>query len=583
MMVASGGRPETGGRETADPAFAAVRRRFGDIFGVGLFSSAVNLLTLTGSIYMLQVYDRVLVSHSVETLVVLSLLALLAFALQGALDMLRARMLGRIGAQIDAELAPLAFRSATILPLRGATPAEALQPARDAEQVRAFLASAGPLALFDIPFIPIFAAGAFLLHPLLGWMAIGGAVIIVSLTLLTELLVRSRADDASTLGLQRQIYIDAARRHAEAIGAMGMGQAIASRWMLLTQAARDAALRASDVQSDLGGLARIFRVVLQSAVLGLGAYLAIRQEISGGAMIAASIMVSRALAPIETAIGNWRGFVAARHAYGRLKLSLERPAPAAVDLPAPMASLRVENLTISAPGRKEPILTRASLGLTAGSAVAVIGPSGSGKSSLARVLVGLWPPAEGEVRLDGATLGQWDAGALGRHVGFLPQDLALPDGTVAETIARFDANATSAAVIAAAKAAGAHELIVSLTEGYGTRIGDSGQFLSGGQRQRIGIARALYGDPFLVVLDEPNSNLDAAGEEALAAAIAGVRARGGIAVVVTHRPSMLGAVDHVALVMDGTIKLFGPRDEVMRQIAGPANGPVHVVAGGRGK
>lgn len=586
MTGESGGEAGKSVLDAGNPARAAVRRRFGDITGVGVFSSAVNLLTLTGSIYMLQVYDRVLVSHSIETLVVLSLLALLAFALQGALDMLRARMLSRIGAQIDAELAPLAFHSATVLPLRGATPAEALQPSRDAEQLRAFLASSGPLALFDMPFIPVFVAGAFLLHPLLGWTAVGGAAIIVSLTLLTDLLVRGRADEASTLGLQRQIYIDAARRHAEAIGAMGMTEAIAFRWQRLTQAARDAALRAADVQSDLGGLARIFRVILQSAVLGLGAYLAVRQEISGGAMIAASIMVSRALAPIETAIGNWRGFVAARHAYARLKLSLERPAPAAVDLPPPALSLRVEAVTVSAPGRTEPILSKASLALTAGSAVAVIGPSGSGKSSLARVLVGLWPPSEGEVRLDGATLGQWDAGALGRHVGFLPQDLALPDGTIAETIARFDSSATSTAVIAAAKAAGAHELIVSLPQGYGTRIGDSGQFLSGGQRQRIGIARALYGDPFLVVLDEPNSNLDAVGEEALAAAVAGVRARGGIAVVVTHRPSMLGAVDHVALVMDGTIKLFGPRDEVMRQIAAPggaSSGPVHVVAGGRGK
>lgn len=570
-----------------------MRSRFGDFASVAVFSVAVNLLTLTGSIYMLQVYDRVLVSRSVETLVVLSLLALAAFSLQGALDVLRSRMLARIGARIDADLSPQAFRAATLLPLSGATAADALTPSRDAEQLRAFLGSGGPTALFDMPFIPIFVAGTFLLHPVLGWTAIAGAAMIMSLTIATELLVRGRAEDASTMGLRRQVYLDASRRHAEAIGAMGMGRALAGRWQSLTRLARDAALKASDTQADLGGIARMFRVVLQSLVLGLGAYLAIRQEISAGGMIAASIMVSRALAPIETAIANWRGFVAARHAYGRLNTSLVLPVRGSgIALPAPRQSLRIEAVTVAAPGRSEPILTKASLQLQAGNALAIIGPSGSGKSSLARVMVGLWHPTEGDVRLDGATLEQWDPVALGPHIGFLPQDLALPDGTIAETIARFDVTATSAAVIAAAKAAGAHELIVSLPDGYGTRIGDSGMFLSAGQRQRIGIARALYGDPFLVVLDEPNSNLDAEGDEALARAIAGVRARGGIAVVVTHRPSTLGSVDLVALVMDRTIKLFGPRDEVMRQLAAPQpatgpvpapTGPMHVVNGGRGK
>jgi ATP-binding cassette subfamily C protein len=576
---------ELGQTRAAGPASAALRRRLGDLGWVGLFSSAINVLMLTGSIYMLQVYDRVLVSRSIETLIVLSLIALAAFALQGGLDVLRARMLSRIGARIDEDLAPAAFRAATELPLRGAAPAEALQPVRDADQLRNFLGGNGPSALFDMPFMPIFIAGCFLLHPWLGWCAVAGAAVIIGLTGLTELFVRRRAGDANALGMKRQVFADAARRHAEAIGAMGMGPALSARWRMLSDAARTAAVAASDKQADLGGTARIFRVILQSAILGLGAYLAVRQEISGGAMIAASIMASRALAPIETAIANWRGFVAARESFKRLNLSLAEPTEgAALDLPAPRLSLQLDGGTVAAPGRAEPILGNASLLLLAGSGLAIIGPSGSGKSSLARALVGLWPLAKGEVRLDGAALAQWGRERLGPHIGYLPQDLALPDGTIAETIARFDTTATSEAVIRAARAAGAHEMIVALPEGYGTRIGDGGAFLSAGQRQRLGLARALCGEPFLVVLDEPNSNLDAEGDEALSRAIAGVRQRGGIAIVVTHRPSTLTSVDQVALVMEGTIKLVGPRDDVLRQLGQPGSAaPMHVVAGGRSK
>jgi ATP-binding cassette subfamily C protein PrsD len=578
---------ETGAERLAR---AALRHRLPDFAAVGVFSSAVNILMLTGSIYMLEVYDRVLVSRSVETLVVLSLMALLAFGLQGGLDMLRSRILARIGAQIDAELAPAVYRAATLLPLTGAPAGEALAPARDAETLRSFLSSNGPSALFDIPFLPIFLFGAFLIHPLVGLTAVLGAAIIIGLTVATDWAVRSRNDDATGYAMRRQVTLDAARRHAEAISAMGMGPALSARWEALTRTARDASLSASDALADLGGIARIFRIVLQSGVLGLGAYLAIKQEISAGAMIAASILISRSLAPVESAIANWRGFVASREAVQRLDRQLASPAASSgVDLPAPKLSVRVESITVTPPGRPEPVISNASFGLAAGSALAVIGPSGAGKSSLARALVGLWAPTTGEVRIDGATLGQWPRAALGRHIGFLPQDLALPDGTIAETIARFDQNATSEAVIKAARAAGAHDLIVSFPDGYGTRIGDGGSFLSSGQRQRIGIARALYGDPFLVVLDEPNSNLDAEGDEALARAIAGVRQRGGIAVVVTHRPSTLTSVDLVALVMEGGVKLFGPRDEVLKQLSAPAAGQpgpqppqtIHVVKGGR--
>ncbi|MDB5563186.1 MAG: type secretion protein [Hyphomicrobiales bacterium] len=554
-----------------EAARSALRRRLPDLWTVGVFSAAVNLLTLTGSFYMLQIYDRVLVSRSIETLVLLSIIALVAFALQGMLDSFRVRMLSRIGAQFDEELSPAAFRAATLLPLQGAKPGEATQAIRDTDQVRAFLGSAGPTALFDMPFMPIFVAGCFLLHPWLGWFAIGGGGVIVLLTFVTDYRTRGPVRDANITGNKRQVFSDAARRHSEAVDAMGMHGALGQRWEALSRDFRDGSLKASDIQSGMGAFAKIFRVILQSGILGLGAYLAVNQEISGGAMIAASIMTSRALAPIETAIANWKGFVGAREAYARLKTSLAVPAGTKqLTLPAPVAKLTVEGLTVAAPGQVDPILINANFELKAGDGLGIIGPSGSGKSSLARALVGVWRPAKGAVRLDGAMLEHWDRDSLGKHIGYLPQDLALVDGTVAETISRFQPEDNAERIIHAARAAGAHELILSLPEGYSTRIGDGGAVLSGGQRQRLGLARALYGDPFLVVLDEPNSNLDADGDAALTAAISAVRARGGIVVVVTHRPAGLASVDLVAFVADRGIRLFGPKDEVMATLTKPA-------------
>lgn len=554
--------------DRASPARAALRRRIPDLLAVGAFSAVVNVLTLTGSFYMLQVYDRVLVSRSVETLVLLSLIALLAFALQGVLDAFRVRILSRIGAQFEEDLSQLAFRAATVLPLRGASPAEALQPLRDTDRVRAFLGSPGPTAIFDMPFMPLFVAACFLLHPWLGWLAVGGGGIIVLLTIVTDYRTRGPAHVANACGARLQVFSESARRHSEAVDAMGMRGALAGRWHVLSREFRDTSLKASDVQSGLGAFAKIFRLVLQSAILGLGAYLAVKQEVSGGAMIAASIMVSRALAPIETAIANWKGFVGARESYARLKTSLAMGVDAEpMALPAPTATLSVEGLTLAAPGHSDPILLDASLQLKAGDGLGIIGPSGAGKSSLARAVAGVWQPLKGTVRLDGAMIDQWDRDTLGKHIGYLPQDLSLLDGTVAETICRFDPEPDAEKIIKAARSANAHELIQGLSDGYQTRIGDGGATLSGGQRQRLGLARALYGDPFLVVLDEPNSNLDADGDIALSAAIAGVRARGGIAIVVTHRPAGLASVGLVALVADKGIKLFGTRDEVLNTLA----------------
>lgn len=563
-----------------DPARDALRARMRDFRLVGVFSATINLLTLTGSFYMLQVYDRVLASRSVETLVALSLVAFVAFALQGALDSIRLKMLSRIGAQFDDDLSSLCFRASNLLPLRGGQAQQAVQPVRDLDQVRGFLAGAGPAAIFDLPFMPIFVVGCFILHPWLGWLAVGGGIVIIVLALTTEARLRDPVRRLGGTSAVRQHLADSARRNCETVEAMGAHGALDSRWRRLNQEHIHVTLRSSDVNASLGAFAKIFRTILQSAILGTGAYLVINQEVSGGAMIAASIMTARALAPIETALANWKGFVAARAAYARLRMSLsiavEREV---VELRAPKSKLSVEGLTIVR-SDGDPILVNATFELKAGDALGVIGPSGCGKSSLARAIVGVLAPAKGVVRLDRAALAQWDRERLGRHVGYLPQDLGLIDGTVADVISRFQAEGSSDLIIDAATAAGAHEMILALPHGYDTRVGEGGILLSGGQRQRIGLSRALYGNPFLVVLDEPNSNLDAVGDAALTEAIENVRRRRGIAVVVTHRPSGLAAVNKVALLQDAEIKLFGPRDEVLAGLSRPAEvTPLRAVGG----
>ena len=563
------------------PASIALKRRLPDLRAVGLFSAVISVLTLTGSFYMLQVYDRVLVSRSVETLLVLSAIALVAFLLQGLLDSFRLRMLSRIGAQFDEDLSSLAFRATSLLPLEGAKPDEAMQPLRDLDQVRAFLGSPGPTALFDLPFMPLFVVGCFLLHPWLGWLAVGGGSVIIILAVATDVRVRDPTHEATLHGNRKHLFAESARRHSEAVDAMGMHESMGSRWRKLSRDFRDTSLQASDVQASLGAFAKIFRTVLQSSILALGAYLAVHQEVSGGAMIAASIMTSRALAPIETAIAHWKGFVSARAAYARLKSSLSIAVEGEqVDLRPPRLKLTVDGLAVAAPGAADPILLNASFELRAGDGLGIIGPSGSGKSSLARTLVGVWSPMKGNVRLDGALLNQWNRDSLGRHVGYLPQDLALVDSTIAEAISRFQVEGNSEKIIKAAMAAGAHELIVGMPDGYETRMGDGGIFLSGGQRQRIGLARALYGDPFLVVLDEPNSNLDASGDAALSDAISDVRSRGGIAIVITHRPLGLASVDKVAFVHEKSIKLFGPKDDVMAILSRPSDAAIPLKASG---
>jgi ATP-binding cassette subfamily C protein PrsD len=551
---------------TVSSALLACREAFAV---VGIFSAIINLLMLAGSFYMLQVYDRVLSSRSVPTLIGLTLLLLAAYLLQGVLDAVRVQMLARIGARFDEQVSPAAFAAAQKLPLLGFGADLAMQPIRDLDQIRAFLSSLGPTALFDMPWMPLFFAGCFLLHPSLGWLALAGGGVILFLTYLTELGTRDATRAQMMSGAVRLAIAEANRRNAEAVLAMGMAPAFQSKWKEANLRHVRDWLAGADTASRMGVLAKVFRMFLQSAVLGLGAYLSIRGEISGGSMIAALIMTSRALAPIEIAVAHWRGFVSARQGLKRLKQILATPAfsdRGRTALAAPVRTLSADNLIVAAPGRQIPILQGVSLWLEAGQGLGIIGPSASGKSTLVRALVGVWHPLKGEVRLDGSTLDQWAPAVLGRHIGYLPQDIELFDGTVAANIARFDPAATGEMVITAAQAAGAHELIVKLEDGYDTRIGEGGASLSGGQRQRVGLARALYGNPFLVVLDEPNSNLDHDGDEALTIAVRGVRARGGIVIVVTHRPTAIAGVDHVALMAAGRIHSLGPKEEVLQKV-----------------
>ena len=545
-------------------AVASCRAAF---IGVGVFSGLINLLALTSSIYMLQLYDRVIPSHSVPTLVGLTILMLLLFAGYGVLDTVRARVMSHIGLRIDRALRARVFELVLLLPLR-AKSSDSLQPVRDLDQVRGFLTGAGPIALFDLPWMPFYLGLVFLLHPWLGLLGTIGAATLLGLTMLTEVRSRAPTKSASTSAAARLSFGEAARRNAEVIRALGMGPHISAIWSAHNEKYLTDQVGASDVAVTYGTLSKVLRLILQSAVLGLGAYLVIMGQVTGGVMIAASILVSRALAPIEIAIANWRGFLSSRQSAERLsKLLQSLPIrPEAMVLPTPARTFTVEGLWIAAPGHQKPIVENASFLLQAGDGLGVIGPSASGKSTLARALVGAWLPVRGNIRLDGGALDQWSPAALGVNIGYLPQDIELFDSSVAQNIARFDKNAPATSIIAAAQKAGAHEMILQLPEGYETRIGDGGTALSAGQRQRVALARALYDDPFLVVLDEPSSNLDADGDAALMRAIASVRQRGGIVIIVTHRPAALLGLDQLLVMSGGQVQAFGPKDEVLRKV-----------------
>src|SRR3954470_2677373 len=553
-------------------ALRECRRAFGS---VALFSGMVNLLMLAGPLYMLQVYDRVLSSRSVPTLIALSIFLVGAYAFQGVLDLIRSRVVVRSAAVLDQRLA-MAVHSAVIrLSVATRHPGDGPQPVRDLDAIRGFLTGAGPIAIVDLPWVPVFLTICFLIHPWLGVASTIGAVTLFAMTLLTERASRAPARALAQDAGRRSIMVEAQRRGGETIMAMGMGGALAQRWAGVNNRYIAASASLSDVAGGFGSASKVLRLLLQSVILGLGAYLVIRQEMTAGAMVAASIMMGRALAPIETAIANWRAFIGARQAITRLSEALTRAAPKrdVTSLPRPERSLEVEHVAIVAPGGQKPVIANVRFGLKAGQAVGIIGPSGAGKTSLVRALVGIWRPAKGCVRLDGAALDQWDPDQLGQHVGFISQTVELFDGTISENIARMNVKPDADAVLRAAKAAGAHDLILRLPNGYDTPIGEGGEALSGGQRQRIALARALYGDPFLIVLDEPNSNLDNDGELALRQAISDLKKRGAIVVLIAHRPSALAICDHILVLANGEQKDFGSRDEIMQKITRPVTTP----------
>jgi ATP-binding cassette subfamily C protein len=547
----------------------------GAFLGVALLSGLINLLYLSGSVFMMEVYDRVLPSRSIPTLIGLSLIIVVLYLFQGLFDAVRGRILARIGAAVDEDLSQPVFLSQIGAPLKGRSEGDGQQPLRDLDQLRAFLAGGGPGALFDLPWLPLYLVVCFAFHPFIGAVALGGAVLLVAITLATELLTRETAKAAVGAALVRNGIGEGARRNAEVVHALGMAGRIGARWGEANARYLAHQQRTADVAGGLGALSKVLRMLLQSAVLAVGAYLVIDGQATGGIMIASSILTSRALAPVELAIANWKGFVGARQGWRRLQalLAADARAGAPLKLPAPRAGVSVESAGTGAPGSQRFGVQEVSFQLRAGQGLGIIGPSASGKSSLARLLVGVWPAWRGKVRLDAAALEQWLPEDLGRHIGYLPQDVELFAGTVAQNIARFEPNPSAEAVIAAARAANVHEMILHLPDGYETQVGEAGTALSGGQRQRVALARALYGDPFLVVLDEPNSNLDAEGEQALTAAILGVRARGGIVVVIAHRPSALAGVDLVLVLGEGRMQSVGPKEEVLTKVLRPVAEP----------
>lgn len=532
---------------------------------LALFSGVINLLALTGSFYMMQVYDRAIPSQNIATLVAFSILAIGLYLFQGFFETIRSQILVRMGAGLDRKLAPLVHQVSIDMPRHGFSASEAVERGRDVDVVRGYLSSQAPTALFDLPWMPIYLVFVYALHPYLGALVTGGAVLLTILAIIAEVMTRRVAGSTHKAMLARNSLADSNARNAEVIHAMGFGHRAIGRFHEANTAHLGLMTSSSDVSGTLSAISRALRMILQSATLGLGAFLVINGEMSAGAIIAASITSSRALAPIDLAIANWKNTVNARGAWTRIKqamVALDGKAKP-TDLPLPKHSLKVEKLTVAAPSNGRVLLAEVSFEIAAGKALGVIGPSGGGKTTLVRALTGIWLPLRGSVRLDDAELSQWPTSSISSIVGYLPQDVQLFDGTIEENISRLEANADSRQVIAAAQAAGIHAMIVRMPDGYGTQVGSGGQVLSAGQRQRIGLARALYGNPFIVIMDEPNSNLDAEGEAALTEAILGIKARGGIAIVVAHRPSALAAVDLVAVVQNGKLAAFGTKEEVL--------------------
>jgi ATP-binding cassette subfamily C protein RsaD len=536
-----------------------------------IFSLFINLLALVSPLYMLQVYDRVLSSRNVLTLVFITLIAVFLLLIYAALEALRTQVLVRAGIKFDKEVRGQIFRSALSATIQR-RPGGA-QSFRDVDIVREFLTGAGLISFCDAPWTPVFVIIAFVLHPFFGVLAIVSCLVILGLAIANDYATRAPLQQATMASIAAQNDASATMRNSEVMHAMGMWGGLQSRWELRRNDVISWQALASDRGGGLMSAIKAFRQIVQTLILGGGAYLAIKGSLSPGAMIAASVIVGRALAPIELAIGQWKGFVGARGAWDRLQTSFrgDTDTDQRMILPAPKGKVSFEQATVVPPGRKTPTVIGATFTIEPGVSLAVIGPSGAGKSSLVRALVGVWPTINGAIRLDGFDLKQWDPEQLGSFIGYLPQDVELFSGSVAENIARFGPLDTDE-LIEASKLAGVHELVQSMPDGYDTQIGDGGQALSGGQRQRIALARTLYRRPPLIVLDEPNANLDSDGEQALANALMQLKGRSTI-VFVTHKLNLLAAADTVMLLQNGQVALMGERDQVMRQLMQPAPVP----------
>ncbi|MCV4282061.1 type I secretion system permease/ATPase [Pseudomonas capsici] len=534
---------------------------------VGVFSLFINALMLVPTFYMLQVYGRVVTSSNVTTLVMLTIIMSILVLTMGSLEWIRSRIMIRVSTKLDVLLSRHVYRASFQNALQSGGMDASAQPLHDLTGLRQFMTGTGVFAFFDAPWLPIYIAVMFMFHPYYGWVAIISAVILLILAYLNEKSTSKPLAEANKENIAATLQTSKNLRNAEVIESMGMLNTLIKRWSMRQNNILILQSRASDKGGVIGSISKTFRILIQSLVLGLGAYLAINHEVSAGLVVAGSILLGRALAPIDIIIGSWKGFILARSQYNRLNTILEtlNTIPQRMSLPPPQGNIVIDNLIVEAPGGKTPILKGISFAAPAGSAIGIIGPSASGKSTLARALMGVWTPQNGTVRLDGADINNWDKEELGKYLGYLPQDIELFEGSVSENIARFT-DIDPEKVVMAAQMASVHKMILHLPKGYDTVIGSDGVNLSGGQRQRIGLARAIYGSPRLIVLDEPNSNLDDLGERALAAALQQIKATGATIFVITHRTSILAQLDRLLVMNEGRVSMYGPRDQVMEEL-----------------
>lgn len=540
----------------------------GSFLSVGFFSLFVNALMLAPTFYMIQVSGRVVPSSSTSTLIMLTLILTIMMLTLGSLEWVRSRIMVRISNRLDALLSRDIYRASFKKALSTGGMDASAQSLNDLTSLRQFLTGNGLFAFFDAPWLPIYTAVMFLFHPWFGWMTVGAAVVLVVLAFLNHRYTGKALTEANQQSVRATLQTTKNLRNAEVIESMGMLDTLMTRWAVYQRRVLVLQSQASDKGGIITSISKTFRTWAQSIMLALGAYLVITHEINPGLLMAGSLLLGRALSPIDQMIGSWKGFVAARVQYGRLNDTLEKlnAEPQRMALPDPEGHIQVENLVIAPPGAKAAVIRNMSFVTPAGSIVGIVGPSAAGKSTLARALLGIWPPQHGTVRLDGADIAAWDKQKLGPHLGYLPQDIELFEGTISDNVARFG-KVDPEKVVLAARVAGVHEMILQLPDGYDTVIGSEGINLSGGQRQRIGLARAIYGSPRLIVLDEPNSNLDDVGEKALAVALQKIKETGATVFIISHRPSILSRLDRIMVMNAGTITMYGARDHVIAELA----------------